>query len=138
MRARGVNVDSVAAALAAEASTVPGVAAVYTPATLAAAPQPDAGAALWRNLLPPDYGWLMCALTKPGYIWSGGELQASHGSANPEDQAVPLVFFGSGVPARMVTRPVSTVDIAPTLAALLGIAPDETLDGHALSEVLER
>jgi arylsulfatase A-like enzyme len=51
---------------------------------------------------------------------------------------VPLVFFGSGIPARAVTRPVSTVDIAPTLAALLGIAPAETLDGHVLAEVLER
>ena len=138
MRARGVNVDSVAAALAAEASAVPGVGVVFTPATLAAAPQSHAGAALWRNLLPTDYGWLMCALTQPGYVWSAGDLQASHGSANPEDQAVPLVFFGSGIPARAVTRPVSTVDIAPTLAALLGIAPAETLDGHVLAEVLER
>jgi arylsulfatase A-like enzyme len=138
MRARGVNVDSVVAALAAEASTVPGVGVVFTPATLAAAPQSDAGAALWRNLLPTDYGWLMCALTQPGYVWSAGDLQASHGSANPEDQAVPLVFFGSGIPARRATRPVSTVDIAPTLAALLGIAPGEPLDGHVLAEVLER
>ena len=138
MRARGVNVDSVARLLAAEASSVPGVAAVYTPATLAAAPQSDAGAALWRNLLPSDYPWLICALTRPGYVWSAADLQASHGSANADDQAVPIVFFGSGIHARTVTRPVSTVDIAPTLAALLGIAPDEIIDGAVLEEVLER
>jgi hypothetical protein len=138
MRGRGVNVDSVAAALAAEASALPGVGAVYTPATLGAAPTSDAGAALWRNLLPNDYGWLLCALTQPGYVWSAGGLQAAHGSANPEDQAVPLVFFGSRIHARTVTRPVSTVDIAPTLAALLGVTPGETLDGRVLAEVLER
>jgi predicted AlkP superfamily pyrophosphatase or phosphodiesterase len=138
LRSRGIDADSVADALAAEAARLPGVARVYTPRTLALAPRSDWNAELWRHMIPPDYGWLLCALTAPGYVWSAGGLDAEHGSTNPEDVAVPIAFYGEGIRAVRIERPVSTVDIAPTLAALLGIAPDETLDGRVLSEVLER
>jgi hypothetical protein len=95
LRSRGVQVDSLARALASEAAGLPGVARVYTPQTLARAPAGDADATLWRRLLPPDYGWLVCAATMPGYVWSGGGLDAEHGSANPEDIAVPIAFYGA-------------------------------------------
>src|ERR1041384_845701 len=72
LKARGINVDSLAAALASEANAFPGVARVFTPAKLARAPVTDADADVWRRLLPPDYGWLFCAMPKPGYVWAGG------------------------------------------------------------------
>ena len=136
LRAHGVDVDSLADALAAEAASVPGVAGVYTPRTLARAPSSDRHAELWRHMIPADYGWLLCGVTAPGYVWSAGGLDAEHGSTNPEDIAVPIAFYGAGIPAQRVERPVSTVDIAPTLAALLGVPPTEPLDGHVLHEVL--
>jgi arylsulfatase A-like enzyme len=116
---------------------VPGVAGVSTARTLTAAPTSDWNAELWRRLLPADYGWLFCAVTSPGYVWSAGQLSAEHGSANPEDVAVPIVFFGAGIRAQHVPRAVRTVDIAPTLAALIGILPTEPLHGRVLSEVVE-
>ncbi len=136
LRARGVNVDSLAQALAADAASLPGVARVYTARTLAQASDTDRAATLWRHLIPTDYGWLFCALTKPGYVWSNGGLDAEHGSANPDDIAVPIAFYGRGIAARHIQRPVSTVDIAPTLAALLRVTPLEPLDGHVLPEVI--
>ncbi len=136
LRSRGVDVDSLAAALASAAARLPGVARVYTPQTLARAPQSDRGAELWRHLLPADYGWLVCAITAPGYVWSAGGLDAEHGSANPEDLAVPIAFYGAGIAARRVERRVSTVDIGPTLAALIGVAPTGPVDGAPLSEVI--
>jgi arylsulfatase A-like enzyme len=136
LRARGINVDSLGAGLAERAARVPGVARVYTPRTLAAAPASDRSAGQWRRLLPADYGWLFCAVTLPGYVWSSGQLGAEHGAGNPDDVAVPIVFWGEGIAAQRVERPVSTVDIAPTLAALLGVAPAEPLDGQVLREVL--
>lgn len=136
LRKGGVNVDSLATRLAAEARTLPGVARVYTPRTLARAPAGDSTAILWRHLLPRDFGWLICATTKPGYVWSNGGLGAEHGSANADDIAVPIVFYGNAIIPQHIERPVSTVDIAPTLAALLGIAPTEPVDGHVLTEVL--
>ena len=45
-------------------------------------------------MLPPDYGWLFCAVTAPGYVWSAGEPDAEHGSTNPEDVAVLIAFYG--------------------------------------------
>ena len=136
LRARGVNVDSLAAAVARAAAGVSGVARAYTPRTLAAAPDSDESAGLWRHLLPADYGWLVCVTTVPGYVWSAGQLGAEHGATNPEDVAVPIVFWGDGIAAQHVARRVSTVDIAPTLAALLGVPPTEPLDGRVLPEVL--
>ncbi len=136
LRSHGVDVDSLSATLAAEAGQLPGVSQVYTPRTLALAPRSDSSAELWRRLLPPDYGWLVCAITKPGYVWSAGGPSAEHGGAHPEDIAVPIAFYGPGIRAQRVERPVSTVDIGPTLAALIGVTPIESVDGSPLNEVL--
>ena len=136
LKARRVNVDSLAAALAAEVQLLPGIARVYTPATLAAAPPTDESARLWRRLLPATYGWLVCALPKPGYVWSPGGLRAEHGGAHAEDINVPVVFLVPGATPEHPARPVNTVDIAPTLAALLGVKPTEPVDGVVLPEVV--
>ena len=136
LKASGINVDSLAQALGSEAARVPGVARVYTPRALAAAPLSDRSATLWRRLLPVDYGWLFCAVTTDGYVWSGGGLGAEHSSGNREDIEVPIVFYGPGIRAQRIARPISTVDIAPTLARLLGVSPMEALDGHLLGEVV--
>jgi len=136
LRSRGIDVDSLAGALAAEAASLPGVARVFTPRTLALAPASDWNAQLWHHMIPPDYGWLLCGVTAPGYVWSAGGLDAEHGSTNPEDVAVPIAFYGASIAAQRIARSVSTVDIAPTLAALLGVPPTEPLDGHVLPEVL--
>jgi hypothetical protein len=135
LRARAVDVDSLSAALADEARHLPGVAVVFTPSTLAAAPDSSA-AHLWRRLLPPGFGWLICASTNPGYIWSNGALGGEHGAANPEDIEVPIAFLGPRIRAQRLERPVRTVDIAPTLARLLMVRPTEPLDGMALPEVV--
>jgi predicted AlkP superfamily pyrophosphatase or phosphodiesterase len=47
----------------------------------------------------------------------------SHGSDTPEDMTVPLVFNGLGIKPGKLSVPVSTLDIAPTLAHLAGLTP---------------
>jgi len=137
MRAEGLRVDSVAQALAAVAASRRGVARVFTPATLAAAPPGDTAAALWRNTIPPGYGWLIAGVLKPGFVWSpAGQRSAEHGSTAPEDRAVPVAFLGPGIERTIIHRPVRTVDIAPTLAALLGVRPEGRLDGKPLAEIV--
>jgi hypothetical protein len=136
MRARGVDVDSLSAALAAEIQRIPGVAAAYTPASLAAASDSVPAVHLWRRLLPPRFGWLICASTRPGYVWSGGTLGTEHGAGNAEDVEVPIAFLGPVIPSRHVARAVRTVDIAPTLARILRVQPTEPLDGVVLPEVV--
>ncbi len=135
LRARGVKVDSLASALAAEARKRPGVRRVFTPTTLRTAPA-DREAVLWRNQMPPGFGWLLCVAIEPGFVWSPpGSTLATHGSTAPADVSVPIIFYGSGIRHATVVRPVRTVDIGPTLAALLGIRPTEPVDGRVLPEV---
>ncbi|HEX2449956.1 MAG TPA: alkaline phosphatase family protein [Gemmatimonadales bacterium] len=134
----GVKTDSVAQALAARMSATPGVRRVFTPATLKAAPASDPDAILCRRSLPDDFGWLACGFVQPDYVWSPAITIAMHGSAHPDDQRVPVAFLGSGIAARQYPDTVSTTDIAPTLAVLIGVRPTERLDGHVLPQVAPR
>jgi len=58
----------------------------------------------------------------------------SHGHGLTEDQVhVPLLLHCATCgPAATVDRPVSTIDVAPTVLALLGVPPRDALDGHDL------
>ena len=56
---------------------------------------------------------------------------AQHGSPYDYDRRVPLIFWGSWKAERR-QDPVSTVDLAPTLANELAIKPAEPLDGIVL------
>jgi hypothetical protein len=136
LRARGVDVDSLADAFARAVAARPGVARVFTPTSLAAAPAGDVEATLWRRAIPADLGWLVCASVRPGWVWAVGRGLASHGTTQLEDQRVPIAFLGPGIPAQRIHQPASTTDIAPTLAALLGVRPLERLDGHPLAAVV--
>lgn len=62
----------------------------------------------------------------PGYV-------ATHGSPWDYDRRVPLLFWRRGVPGLEQPAPVETVDIAPTLAALIHLdVPAGEFDGHCL------
>ena len=69
--------------------------------------------------------------------FDGLTVAATHGSPWRYDSFVPIVFAGAGIPAKSVYRRVQTVDVAPTLAALLGTKPPSGAAGAPLVEVLE-
>ncbi|MFV1988270.1 MAG: alkaline phosphatase family protein [Gemmatimonadota bacterium] len=73
-------------------------------------------------------------LLEPNHIVGG--VTATHGSAHWYDRQVPLVFMGPGIPAGRYDGPVRTVDIAPTLARLLGIPAPADLDGRTLTQIV--
>jgi hypothetical protein len=135
MRARGLDVDSVANAFAFAARALRGVAKVYTPTQLAVAPAEDADAERWKRNLPPDVGWLVATVARPGFVFSD-KLTGEHGTMQPETVAIPIAFMGPGVQAGTYARIVHSVDIAPTLARLLGVKVTEPIDGTALAEVV--
>jgi len=136
LRRRGLDVDSLASALAEAARRIGGVRRVYTPGQLRRARDDDREARLWRHAIADGTGWLLCASLQPGYIWSPADSRlAQHGSTAPADVTVPIAFLGPGIPQARVERVARTVDIAPTLAAILGIRPAQSLDGRVLPEV---
>ena len=67
------------------------------------------------------------------YLITPEERGASHGSPYAYDARVPLIFLGEGIESGEYRGDVRTVDIAPTLATLLGIEPPDDLDGKALT-----
>jgi arylsulfatase A-like enzyme len=54
---------------------------------------------------------------------------ATHGSPHDYDRHVPLVFWGGTWKAGRRETPVSTVDLAPTLAGALALPVPEPIDG---------
>ncbi len=136
LRARGLDVDSVARAVAKQIEGRGGIKHVYTPHMLASAKPGDINALRWRNAIPPEVQWLVCVVASPNFVWSSGKLSAEHGTLNDDDVGVPIAFMGAGIPAHTFTRAARTVDIAPTLAAYLGVHPTERLDGVTLTEVV--
>jgi len=77
--------------------------------------------------------WL---ITKPLYFFAEGELPTTHGSAYNYDTHVPVILFGAGVQPGRYNADCSPSDIAPTLAALLGIEPPSNRTGRVLIEAL--
>jgi hypothetical protein len=134
MRARGIDVEAVRRDMVAALRAVPGVAHVWTPASLEAAPADDMAARLWRRAIPPSYSWLAAAQVRDNWVTTTS-IQATHGWLQHENRSVPIAFLGAGVPALYSQRAVATVDIAPTLAAMIGVQPTEQLDGSVIHEV---
>ena len=61
---------------------------------------------------------------------------ATHGSPWDYDRRVPIMFWRPGMPATARSEHISTVDIMPTLAAMLGLAVDaSSIDGTCLSGI---
>lgn len=129
LRARGVDADAFAVRLAAALRARPGIAAAWSPRELAALPPDHEAAALWRRALPPDLQWAVVAVPREGWLWGEGSTTTDHGTPALIDRTIPVIFWGPGVPARRCDAVVRSVDIAPTLAALLRVAATEPLDG---------
>lgn len=77
--------------------------------------------------------WL---ITKPLYFFAEGALPTTHGSPYNYDTHVPLILFGPGVRPGRYNGDCAPSDIAPTLAAILGIEPPSNRTGRALIEAL--
>ena len=64
-------------------------------------------------------------VTKKGVIYTGGTKLAEHGGVADDDRHVALLLSAPDMPARASDKPVETRQIAPTIAAALGISPRE-------------
>ncbi|NVN17805.1 alkaline phosphatase family protein [Muricauda sp. HICW] len=73
---------------------------------------------------------------KVGYI-SYGTTGSTHGSPQIYDTHVPLLLYGKGIKQGSTVNRTEIPDIAPTIAALLGIAFPSGTTGRPIGEVLE-
>ena len=72
------------------------------------------------------------------FLFDKGPVAAMHGSPWRYDTHVPIFFAGSPIiDVKRVHRRVHPVDVAPTIAAFLGMTPPSSAQGIPLEEVLE-
>ncbi|HXF94819.1 MAG TPA: alkaline phosphatase family protein [Gemmatimonadales bacterium] len=135
LRARGVNPDSLVDALAGRVRRVTCVARVDRPgALLAADTARDAVARRWLHHLPEDLPVVLAVTLGPDCVWGTGAY-ATHGQPTDLDAHVPLLLWGERLRRGRYGARVGVVDLAPTLARLLGIRPGP-VDGRVLVEAL--
>lgn len=70
--------------------------------------------------------YLLPSTANPGRYLSG------HGTPWNYDRRVPILFWWKGAPAQERFLPVETVDIGPTLAAIMGVRMPAAIDGRCL------
>jgi len=128
------DLDEIVNAFADEARTVPGVARVDRFSALLTDTLTNDIARRWAHQFPPSVPIELVVTLTPYSTWGGNV--ASHGSPRDYDSHVPLIFAGAGIKPGTHTRFVRTVDVAPTLAELLGVKPAERLDGVSLKDAL--
>lgn len=130
----GLSVDSVMAAWAAVVLQEPGVLRINRVATLARDTLRDAIRRRWYHQIPPDLPIELVVTLRQHYVW--GTTPATHGTPWDQDAHVPIVFYGAPFKAGTYRRTARVVDMAPTLAAAIGVPVAEVIDGRALTEAL--
>ena len=132
----------VSAALVTLLKPHPQVAAVFTAKELAEAPLPSASPQDWSlkdraraSFDPQRSGDVVVLLDRAVVPVPAANLSiaTTHGSAWDYDRRVPILFWRRGMRGFEQPAPVETVDIAPSLTAILGLkVPEGAFDGRCL------
>ncbi|MDH4025304.1 MAG: alkaline phosphatase family protein [Desulfuromonadales bacterium] len=136
---RELDPRAVEQAIAAELLQFEGIAQAVGSTALREGNLPDTALnqAILKNFNPNRSGDIYVVFKPHWFIndFDGLSVAATHGSPWKYDTYVPIVFVGANIPAQHIERRVLTVDVAPTLTALLGIKPPSGAAGVPLVEV---
>lgn len=132
LAARGATAAEAARIVRDVWAKLPYVAAVHTREEVlaTAADAPGIPGALRRGYRAANDRDVVYAFKRNFVAKSGAGV--SHGSPHDYETHVPLVFSGPGVPRGQRDEKVSVEDLAPTLAALLGVPAPATATGRRL------
>ncbi|MEA2764505.1 MAG: hypothetical protein QOK07_909 [Gemmatimonadaceae bacterium] len=132
----GVNRDSLVRAVRAAFLKVPGVARADRISDLARGDTVnDRIGRRWLHMFSDDDKAALVVTLAPFNYWLSGWI-AQHGSPNDIDAHVPIIFYGSGVKPGRYDEFAAVVDMAPTLAAIVHVTPQERIDGHVLQHAV--
>lgn len=129
----GREQETVAVAL----RNLPVVADAYTFDELTRGEPRDSFVTLYRHSFSPtrmtsELGKYGVDVRMPEGTYNGGATGTGHGTAYFYDRTVPIIFLGAGVRPGHRSEIARTVDLAPTLAQLAGVAASNDLDGRLL------
>ena len=92
-----------------------------------------------RNYHPKRSGDIYLVFKSNQFIndFDGTSVSVTHGSPWRYDGFVPIVFAGGKLKGLRIYRNVEPADIAPTLAAVLGIKAPSGAHGSPLDEIMQ-
>jgi Type I phosphodiesterase / nucleotide pyrophosphatase len=132
---RGVDQAEARQVAAAAARSIPQVARVYTREQLlhGSVPTDTMSRRILQSYHPRRSGDLEIVLNP---FWIRQKTGTTHGTPYPYDSHIPLIFLGKGIRPGRYAQHVALNDVAPTLAARLGISLPSGSDGRVLSVLL--
>jgi len=136
LRASGLSVDSVKKVTMAYLCHQAGLQYVIDMGNVAAANLPERIREMVINGYNRKRSGSILVLPDPGWF-DGGLTGTTHGTWNPQDTHIPLVFMGWGVRHGVSYRTLRMTDIAPTVAALLHIQMPDGNIGEVIGEALK-
>lgn len=129
----GVAKATVESEMAALLQRCDAIARVWTGTEILAMENPPPGsveALLVHGYVPDRSPHLVLQLVPYALSWQG--MGTSHGSVYEYDTHVPIVVAGAGVQPGTYDGDAFTIDIAPTLADMVGLTPPPDRDGRSL------
>ena len=135
IRAAGLDADEARETLAEALTLEPGIHLAATRQMLESWPDRKLFDQIRNNYHPVRSGDIYIVQEPYWFNFDKGPVAGMHGSPWNYDTHVPLVFAGPGIPASLIQRRVQPADVAPTLAALLGMSPPASAHGTVLKEV---
>jgi hypothetical protein len=88
-----------------------------------------------RSLHPERSGEIFYTPAPGSIVTRDQEHGTAHGSPSDYDRFVPLIVSVPGIAPQRVTSPVTNLQIAPTLADLLGVSAPPAAKAPPLSEI---
>lgn len=133
----GIDQDSLVRSVRADFLKVPGVMRAERISELAQRDTvSDAVARRWLHMFSDENQASLVVSLAPYNYWLTSYYQAQHGSPNDTDARVPIIFYGRTIRRGRYAEFARVVDMAPTLAAIIGVTPAEKLDGHVLQHAI--
>jgi predicted AlkP superfamily pyrophosphatase or phosphodiesterase len=141
IRKKGLDQGVVEKAVVEELMKFEGVALAVSSTALSAGNLPNTPLvqSVLRNFNPQRSGDIFVVFQQHSFIndFDGMTVAVTHGSPWRYDTFVPVVFAGGKLTGQRVYRPIETVDVAPTLAAIVGAKPPSGSRSGPLLEVLQ-
>ncbi len=134
--AAGLKKAEVAQAVAAGLTEMDGIAIAVATAALPNLEDTPLIKQIRRNTHHSRSGDIYVVQEPYWFLNEKGPIAVMHGSPWRYDSYVPIIFAGAGVEPQTIHREVHPADVAPTLAAFLGIKPPSSAVGQPLEEVL--
>ncbi len=137
---RALDPVAVESLIAAEMMKMNGIALAVPSSRLESGSLPDTPLIekVLRNFNPKRSGDIYVVYEPHSFIndMDGLVVATTHGSPWTYDSYVPVIFAGPGIARQTVHRRIYTVDVAPTLSAIVGCKPPSGASGRRLIEVM--